>query len=142
MSRLIGAPELRARLKAIQQVFKPIGREWADEAVKIAKQTGPWQDRTGTLRRSIRRRNSTQRKATVVANYTQYFIDRGTKAHEVTPKRGTVLRWEPTVGNTVFAKRSRIPRKAPRPFRERVGREALRRKPAAEQVIKLWNEAA
>jgi hypothetical protein len=141
MSRLIGAPELRARLKAIQQVFKPIGREWADEAVQIAKATGPWTDRTGTLRRSIRRRNATQRKATVVANYTQYFIDKGTKEHDVAPKRGTVLKWNPTTGGTVFAKRAHIPRHAARPFRERVAREALRRKPMASSVIQAWNDA-
>lgn len=141
MGTLVGAPQLKARLRAIKEVFKPIGREWADEAVVIAKTTGPWRDRTGTLRRSIRRRNSTQRKATVVAHYSQYFIDAGTKAHDVEPRRGTVLRWESTQHQTVFAKRSRIPAKAPRPFRARVAREALRRKPMAEQVIKAWNDA-
>jgi len=141
VSTLVGAPELRARLKAIREVFKPIGREWADEAVLLARSTGPWTDRTGTLRRSIRRKNATQRKAVVVAHYSQYFIDKGTKEHEVAPKRGTVLKWNPTTGGTVFAKRARIPRHAARPFRERVGRDALRRKPMAQTVIGLWNAA-
>lgn len=141
MSRLVGAPELRARLKAIGQVFKPIGREWADEAVKIAKTTGPWQDRTGTLRRSIRVRNSTQRKAVVVAHYSAHFIDAGTKEHEVKARRVTTLRWQPTSGETVFAKRSRIPRKQARPFRARVARQALEKKPMAARVIKVWNDA-
>lgn len=136
-----GTRELKARLRAIRTVFKPIGREWADETVLLAKTTGPWKDRTGTLRRSIRRRNSSMKKATVVAHYSQYFIDKGTVAHTVEPRNKMVLRWEGTTGNTVYAKRARIPRVAPRPFRDRVAREALRRKPLAEQVIRAWNAA-
>lgn len=136
---LKGGKELRSRLRAIREVFKPIGRDWADETVLLAKAAVPV--KTGRLQRSIRRRNATLRKATVVAHYSQYFIDKGTVEHGVKPKRATTLAWQDPGGRTIFAKRARIPRHAARPFRERVAREALRRKPLAESVIRAWNAA-
>lgn len=140
MSNLVGAPQLKARLKAVQLVPKPIGREWAVETVRLAKTAVPV--RTGNLRRSIHVGTTTERKATVVAHYSAIFVDRGTKAHDVTPRGGGVLKWESKQHDTVFAKKAHIPRKAARPFRARVAKEALRRKAPGPKVIKAWNDAA
>lgn len=120
-----GTAELKARLKAIRQVFKPIGKDWADEAVVLARAAVPV--KTGRLQRSIRRQEASQRRARVVAHYTQYFVDAGPKAH-----------MEPR--HNYFSKRKH-PGYPARPFRARVAREALRRKPMAAQVIKAWNDA-
>ena len=37
-SHLRGKQELKARLRAVGQSFKPIGRKWADETVKTARE--------------------------------------------------------------------------------------------------------
>lgn len=136
---LKGGPQLRARLKALRQVFKPIGKEWADDAARLMRPQVPV--RTGRLRASFRRRNATQRKATVVGHYTAYFIDAGTKAHVVRPRKAKRLVFE-SGGRTIFAKKVNIGRVAARPFRTRAAREALRRNPLAASVIDAWNRAA
>lgn len=140
MSTLVGAPQLKARLKAVQLVKKPINRAWAEETVRLAKSAVPV--RTGTLQRSIRVASITEREATVTSHYTAVFIDRGTKAHTDVPRRGRALRWESKQHDTVFAKRAHIPRMRARPFAARVAKEALRRKPASKAVIDAWNKAA
>jgi hypothetical protein len=135
MATLQGAAQLRARFRAIREVWKPIGRDWADETVLLARRAVPV--RTGNLQRSIRRRSASMKKASVVAHYTQYFVDAGTKEHPVAVRRKQVL----SDGRTVYGRRAVIPRQAARPFRERVAREALERHPLAETVIEAWNEA-
>ncbi len=138
MSSLQGAPELRARLRAIRQVFKPVGREWADRVVILARPQIPM--RTGKTRASVRRTNATMQKARVGAFYPVNFIDHGTKAHDVAPKKAKVLRF--TVGGKpMFAKRAHIPPKAARPFKKAVGQEALRETDILGRLIKLWNGA-
>jgi hypothetical protein len=136
---LKGSPQLRARLKAIKTTFKPYGRDWADETVKIAKPMVP--HKTGRLRASIRRRNATQRKATVVAHFTAYFIDKGTKRHDITPRKGKALKFN-KANRTIFSRKVDHPRTSARPFRERAAREGLRRHPMAAALIKQWNDAA
>lgn len=119
--------------------FKPTGRDWADETAKLARGMVP--SKTGRLRGSIRRKNASQRKATVVAHFSAYFIDRGTKAHVIRPKRKGSLKFQ-SGQNTIFSKRVNHPRTSARPFRERAAREGLRRHPLAAQLVKQWNEAA
>jgi hypothetical protein len=135
---LRGSPQLRARLRAIKLTFKPLGKEWADETAAIMRTEVP--SKTGRLRASIRRRNATQRKATVVGHYTAYFIDKGTKRHDETPKKATALRFE-SGGNTIFSRKVDHPRTAARPFRKRAAQEGLRRHPMAAELIREWNSA-
>ena len=138
MSKLEGTRELRARLKAIRTVFKPVGREWADRVVVLAKPRVPY--RTGKTRGSIRRANATLRKARVTGFYPVNFIDAGTKAHDVKPKSAKVLRF--TVGGKPrFAKKVHIPAKAARPFKKDVAQEALRQTDMLGRLISLWNQA-
>jgi len=139
MTTLKGSPELKARLKAIRGTFKPLGREWADEVVVIAKPMVPVQ--TGRLRGSIRRRNATQRQATVEAHYSANFVDAGTKRHTIVPKKAKGLYFTDG-GQTVFAKRVDHPRTQARPFKARAEHEALRRKSPLQALLKQWNGAA
>lgn len=136
---LKGSRELRARLKAISLTFKPVGKEWADLTVKLMRPQVPFV--TGRLRRSIRRRNATQKRATVVAHYTAYFIDKGAKAHAIRPKRARMLRFQ-AEGRTVFARAAQHRGFRGRPFRQKAARAALDRTPMAEELIELWNKAA
>jgi hypothetical protein len=136
---LKGSRELRARLKALGQVFKPLGRDWADTTVRLMRPMVPVQ--TGRLRRTIRRRNASAKRATVVAHYTAYFVDKGPRAHAIRPKRARMLRFQ-AEGRTVFAKAVHHRGYRGRPFRARAAREGLRRNPPAQALIEAWNEAA
>jgi hypothetical protein len=139
MSALKGSPEFKARLKAAGQMFKPYGREWADEYVVVAQRIVPVV--TGKTRRSIRRRNATQRKATVVAMFTAIFIDKGTAAHRIVPKNARSLYFTDG-GSSHFVPKVNHPRTRAHPFRQRAMDEAIRHKPMAERLIKEWNGAA
>lgn len=136
---LKGSPQLRARLKAIRQTFKPVGKDWADDMVTISKPMVP--TRTGKSRASIRRRNASQKRATVVGSYVLFFLDHGTKAHDEKPRKARVLRFQ-SGGNTIFARK--VHKRATRGsgFRNRAAREALRRNPMAVELIRQWNSAA
>ena len=140
-----GVAELKARLKAIRvNVAKPAGKEWADEAVLIARgrvgsMTMPYSK--GALVASIRRKSATQKKAVVVAIYHSYFVDAGVVPHSMVNRKA---RPKSAAGKTIFARAARKPHPGykARPFRGKTATEALRRKPIRDKVIKAWNEAA
>jgi hypothetical protein len=136
---LKGSRELKARLRAVGKVFKPYGRDWADEAVRVMRPMVPMD--TGKTRRSIRRRNASAKRATVVGHYVSFFIDKGPKAHAIRPKRARMLRFQ-AEGRTVFAKAVHHRGYRGRPFRARGAHEALRRKPMSDALIAEWNAAA
>ena len=137
--RLKGGPELRRRLKAIQLTFKPVGRKWADATADVARSRVPV--KTGRLRQSIRRKNATQKRATVSAHYTATFVDGGTKAHDIVAKTGGTLAFTGSRG-PVFAKKVHHRGARAQPFKERAAREGLRKTPMAQELINLWNKAA
>jgi len=147
MSSLQGADALRARLKALRQnVFKPAGKDWADETARIARSMVPNRDTRwskGRLHDSIKRKSATQRKAIVVAHYSAYFVDSGVKPHYLTPRKSTVAR-RAKQGRTIFARAARKmhPGYRARPFRAKAAHDALRRYPIKDKVIAAWNEAA
>jgi len=136
---LKGSPELQRRLRAIGQTFKPVGRKWADTTVNLAKPAVPV--KTGRLRKSIRRKNASMKRATVVAHFTAPMVDAGTKPHTIVPKRAKNLVFQ-AGGQTIFARKVHHRGARAQPFRQKAAREALRRTPMAEELIKLWNEAA
>jgi hypothetical protein len=138
VSQLRGGKELRARLKAISLSFKPAGKAWADETARQARPRV--RVRTGRLRKSFRRRNATQKRATVVGHFTAYFIDAGVKPHTITAKRRPLV-FE-AGGRTIFARKVHHRGFRARPFRQRAAEEGLRREPMAKHVIEQWNKAA
>ena len=135
---LQGKKQLNARLRAIRQTFKPVGRAWAEDDVKENRTRVPV--RTGRLQRSFRVRNATQRKAVVVGHYTANFVDAGTKAHAEKAKR-RAMSFE-YGGQTIFTKRVHHRGSKAHRFKLAAALEALRKNPMAEQLIKQWNEAA
>lgn len=148
---LKGSRELRARMRAIRQTFKPIGKNWAEDTRDYARAHVPV--RTGRLKASIRVRNASQRRATVVGHFSASFVDKGTKAHAEKAKRRAVMRYGvskqgPSFGAftpgefTVFSKKVNHPRTKARPFKVAAAREGLRKNPMAVELIKQWNSAA
>lgn len=135
---LQGAAELRARMRAIKLAFKPVGREWAEHTVALARPHVPV--RTGQTQRSLRVKNASQRKATVAARFSALFLDRGTKAHDIKPRRAKALRFQ-VGGSPVFARKAHKRAQAGTHFASRAAREALRTNHAAETIIALWNRA-
>jgi len=139
VSGVKGTKQLNARLRAIKQTFKPAGREWAEEAVEVMRSSVP--SKTGRLRRSFRVKSATQRRAQVGGHYTAFFIDKGTKAHAIRARKAPRMIFQ-AGGQTIFAKKVNHPATRAQPFRGRAAREALRRRPMAVSLIKLWNKAA
>ena len=141
---LKGADALKRRVRAVRQVFKPIGREWADTAVELGVPKLPIRDarmhagdkhQPGRLHGSIRRKTATVYKAVVAAHYTAYFVDAGVKPHSMTKRTPGVKQ-----DRTAFAKKH--PGYKARPFRAYIAHESLRRHPVREAVINAWNESA
>ena len=139
--RVKGTPELRARMKAIKVAFGPIGRKWATSTAKHARSGAQFTDRTGKGRRSIRVRNASQKRATVVANYYVAILNTGAKAHTIVPKRARNLVFQ-SGGRTVFAKKVHKPATRGLGFGNRAAKAGLRDTPMAAELIRLWNAAA
>ena len=134
-----GSPELRARLRSLRLAFKPLGKSWAEDTRDEARRRIA--KKTGKTAASIRVRNASQRKATVVGSYIANFIDAGTAAHDESPKKAKTLRFVKE-GRTICAKKVHHPRVSARPFKRASALEGLRKNPMALEVIRQWNEAA
>ena len=139
MATLKGAKELRRRLKAIRQVFKPVGRTWADDTADRARRYVP--KRTGKTARSIRRKNASQKRASVQAVYTARILMAGSKPHAMRPKKMQAMRFN-VAGQPRFAKKVQHPGHKSNDFAEKAAKEALAKNPMAEELVRLWNEAA
>lgn len=137
---LRGSRELRRRLKAIKTVFKPVGRSWAEETVRIAGSRV--RVRSGKTKRSIRVKNASMRKAAVEVKHGGRFLEAGTQAHDLVPRRMKAMKFTGAGGMPRFTKKARHPGMRKQPFLHDSAAEALRRNPMAEQLIRLWNEAA
>ena len=137
--KLEGGPALRKRLDAIGQTFKFYGKTWADATAVEARKRVPVT--TGRLQKSIRRRNATKKKATVVGHYSANFVDAGTKAHDIRARRKPRLIFQ-IDGQTIFAKKVHKQRVAARPFKRAAALEGLRKHPMSDAMIDLWNRAA
>lgn len=134
---LQGSRELRARMKAIRQVFKPIGGEWADDVVaEVRSQLPP-----GRVQATVRRKNASTRKATVVGHPAVLWLDRGTKAHDIEPKRAKVVRFSKG-GRPIFAKRVRNPGERATHLVTKAAQRALEQRDLLQAIVDLWNRAA
>jgi hypothetical protein len=139
--RIRGAKELKARFRALRQVFKPLGRDWADRTVIAAK--GRVRSKSGKTKASIRRKNASMKVASVRAWYGARFLDQGTKAHDMKPRRFAAMSFKHSkTGQPVFTKRVRHPGGRAYPFLRVSAREQLRSSDKVAVVIKTWNGAA
>lgn len=137
---LRGGKELRRRLRAIRTVFKPVGRGWAEDTVRLA--SAKVRTRTGKTKRSIRVKNASMRKAAVEAKHGARFLEAGAAPHALEPRKFTAMKFIPKSGGVRFTKRARHPGMRPQPFLRDAARQALERNPMAEELIRLWNQAA
>ncbi len=137
MSGLRGGAEFRARLKAIQQSFKPLGREWADKTVPIAKRLVPVA--SGRTQKSIRRQNASLRKASVVAGAAASYIELGYPPHTIEAKEGSLS--FKAGGAVRFAKRVTHPAARGKPFLRPAAQQAFKEMDGLGHVIKAWNNA-
>ncbi len=138
-STLKGSNELRARLKAIKETWKPVARKWGKTDVAEMRTKVPV--KTGRLRRSFRVTSVSGKKVRVGGHFTAYFVDAGPKPHTITAKGGGFLIFK-AQGRTIFARKVHSRGYRARPFRQRAAEEALRKNPMASELIKLWNNAA
>lgn len=136
---LKGGPELRARIKAVGQTFKPYGKLWRDTTARNMRRSIPVA--TGATRDSIRGKSATQKRATVVGSYITNFIDAGSKAHDIEARKKPLLIFE-AGGRTIFTKKVHKARIAPRRFKRPAALDAIREHPMHETMIDLWNRAA
>lgn len=93
------------------------------------------------MRRSFRVTSVSSKKVRVGGHYTAYFIDAGTRAHDITAKPGKRLAFQ-SGGQTIFARKVHKRATGARPFRQKAAEEALRKNPMVETLIKQWNDAA
>jgi hypothetical protein len=137
---LKGADDLIRRLKALRLTFKPLGRSWADDTVRMAMPMVP--RRTGRLRESHRRKSATQRRATVVAHYTSNFVASDVKPHDIVAKPGKRLVFPGTGGRPVFAKKVHHRGSKGNQYKKRAAIAALHKTPLADILIDQWNKGA
>lgn len=137
--KLLGSKELRARLDAIGEPFRPIGRTWGRETVKAGRQLVP--SKTGRLRKSLRVTSSNDKTTRVGAHYTGYFVDAGVKPHMIRAKGGQPMVFK-SRGRTIFARAVHHRGYRARPWRRRAAREGLERTRMDQILYDLWNKAA
>jgi hypothetical protein len=135
MSELKGADELRRRLNNLKKAYKPIGRKWGRASINAGRPMVPVL--TGRLRRSMRIISATEKRTTVGAYYTAYFVDKGPKPHTITAKKARGLVFQGRRG-TVFARQVHHRGYRGRPFRKRMAEEGLRQTPMAQEIIDAW----
>jgi hypothetical protein len=136
---LRGSRELRSRLRAIKTVFKPVGAQWTDETVSLARNRVKVV--SGRTRASIRRKNASLTRASVQASAGARFLEAGAKPHPIKAKRVSVLKFN-LRGQPMFAKRVKHPGARKQPFLRQSGRDALAKLDILRELIELWNRAA
>jgi hypothetical protein len=144
--KLEGADELRARLDAVAASFPPIGAAWATEAVRLMRQRV--HSPRGRMRKSIVG-ESGARGAEVYGDWRLTFQDKGTKPHDISPKksRGQTGRTATAVGygygtdRAYFRRQVHVRGIKKRPFIRRSAREAFKGTTGAAEIIKAWNLA-
>jgi hypothetical protein len=136
---LKGATELKRRLAAIKETWKPIARKWGRTDVEEMRRQVPV--RTGRLRRSFRVTSVSGKRVRVGGHFTGYFVDAGPKPHTINAKSGGRLIFK-AGGRTIFARQVHSRGYRARPFRVKAAHDALAKNPMAQQLIDDWNRAA
>ena len=147
-----GIPQLQARFRALEDVPARVTKQWQLRTVREAKLTV--RKATRNTSRTIRPYGLTPREVAVVAGGAAVFLEGGTRAHTIVPRRkkwlmfatdpkDRTLSGRPKKGakSIRFAKRVRHPGTKPYPFLKPAAQKALE-DIGAEVVIEPWNRAA
>ena len=147
---LQGAPELRRRLQATQNVGRDSGRVWANEATRLARTYAP--RRTGRGAGSMHPTLNAKGAKVVGMYYMGAMMAKGTKPHDI-PKgltkrgklrkgsSGKVLKFSKG-GATFFRRKVHQRGDRPNDFAARAANQALARTSLRRALIDLWNKAA
>lgn len=139
MAKLRGAEDLRKRLRAIGVTFKPLGRQWGRETVKLSRPQVPAV--TGKTRRSLRVRHANMKRATVYGSFVASILDRGAQPHVIKARKSPRLVFQ-AGGRTIFARSVHHRGVRGRRYATKAGREALRRVGMAQALVDQWNKGA
>lgn len=135
MARLIGGSALRARLENVLAVGPAFAGEWAEEAADEIRRTKPPSDRPASSKFTTK---ASATRGGVFGAFWWIFVDRGTKAHDITPRKAKALRFQ--VGrDTIFTAKVHRKRMARRPFITKAAQRALAGNTFADLVIQSWN---
>lgn len=133
---LIGAPQLRARLNALQRTAPVLSEQWAVEDERSI--AGEIPHRTGATAASLHHEVD-RMGARILGSPVITYLAGGTRAHTEEPRNRTALKFS-VGGRTIFSARVRHPATPGNPGILDAGREALRR--FTDVVYGLWNGAA
>lgn len=133
-ARLIGGPELRVRLANVAAVGPEIKAGWSKEAAGRMRQTAPRRSGRGDASIHAGQRGN---KSGVFGAWWLIFSDRGTKAHDINARPGGALRFK-VAGQTIFAKRVHLRRKAGTHWIARAAQDALRHV-GGDAIVKAWS---
>lgn len=129
---LKGGTELKARFRAVRLVFKPLGKDWAEDTVDRMRPKMP--NDTGRIRRMLKVRNATQHRAVVATHYTATFPDKGAKPHTINVKFRR--------GATFARKAIKHPGQRAQRFARPAAKAALAHPMMRDKLIDAWNKAA
>jgi hypothetical protein len=132
-AKLIGGPALRARLRNLATVPPAFAGEWAEDTATRIRATKPPSDRPASSKFTTR---ATERRGGVYGAFWWIFVDRGTKAHDIVPRRAKVLRFQ-VQRETIFTKKVHLKRMARRPFISRAAQDSLNG--GTDIIVKAWN---
>jgi hypothetical protein len=131
---LKGGPALRARLANVAALPPQFAAVWADETAQRIKATKPHTERPASSRFTTR---ASARRAGVYGAFWWVFVDRGTKAHDIKPRKAKALRWQ-SGGQTIFAKKVHLKRMRRRPFISKAAQDTLGEL-GSDLIIQSWN---
>jgi len=121
-------------LANIADVPETFASDWADETVDRIRSTKPASTRPASSKFSTK---VGRFRAGVYGAFWWLFVDRGTKAHDILPRKKTALKFT-VKGETIFAKRAHVGRIRRRPFISRAAQGALHDL-GRDAIVKAWN---
>lgn len=161
MANLEGAPQLQARLRALEtrapkMILGRSGLRVVREAKLILRVR---HTKTAGTERSIRLGKVTTSSAEIMGSRVVGFLEHGTRPHVIRPRRKKALRWAARpegrrlsgsprraaqrgeLGGVVFARFVRHPGTRPSPFLAEAAGKAFKAE-GANAIIEVWNGAA
>lgn len=147
-----GIPQLRARLEGLKRSRVEISKTWALRTTALAKEKHQPHKKTGVTSASIAPRNVSEHGAEVHAGGAAVYLEEGTRAHDIRPRKAKVLAFAPNGtgrlsgaprkgGPVIFAKKVHHPGTKAYPFLGPAAHEALD-EVGVKVFVDEWNRSA
>ena len=150
-----GMSGLMRRLNAVLEAPEEFLDDWVPRTIAKAKRNLEPHKKTGDTSRSIQPGRKSLGEREVEAGHGAVFLEFGTRAHVIRPRRASVLRWPANAsdrrlsgsarsGTTdfIYAREVHHPGTKADPFLVPAGEEALEENGLLDAIIKGWNGAA